>query len=198
MEDRRVRKTKKNLKSTFTAMLDTMPFEQISVTELCRQADTSRITFYTHYSDKYALVDDIFQDMLEEGTALYYTMKEKNNSDNDPVQNYCNMLQAILDLYYSRRDFSRHVNPERNPYLAFSFYNHVLRETESRTRKEQKLLHLNYSPKQVTVFICYGLAGFVNESQKEQIPFPVIKEQAEKLLRGLLTSEVLVHDQPEI
>ena len=46
-------------------MLQDMPFERISVTELCTRADTSRITFYTHYSDKYALVDDIFMDMIE-------------------------------------------------------------------------------------------------------------------------------------
>ena len=59
MEDRRIIKTKKNLKATLIGMMSEIAFEQISITELCKRAEISRITFYSHYSDKYALVDDI-------------------------------------------------------------------------------------------------------------------------------------------
>ena len=60
MEDRRIIKTKKkNLKATLIGMMREIAFEQISITELCKRAEISRITFYSHYSDKYALVDDI-------------------------------------------------------------------------------------------------------------------------------------------
>ena len=59
MEDRRVIKTKKNLKATLIEMMGEISFEQISITELCKRAEISRITFYAHYSDKYALADDI-------------------------------------------------------------------------------------------------------------------------------------------
>lgn len=65
MEDKRIKKTKKNLKATLIAMLNQMSFEQITITELCRQSDTSRITFYKHYNDKYALADEIFQGLSE-------------------------------------------------------------------------------------------------------------------------------------
>ena len=84
MEDRRIKKTKRNLKRTLIDMLQDMPFERISVTELCTRADTSRITFYTHYSDKYALVDDIFMDMIEAGTKIYEDMQIENNPQMDP------------------------------------------------------------------------------------------------------------------
>ena len=74
MEDKRIRKTKRNLKDTLVELLMEVPFEQISITELCKRADISRITFYSHYSDKYALVDEIFADMTEIGTiAVSYT-----------------------------------------------------------------------------------------------------------------------------
>ena len=66
MEDRRIIKTKKNLKATLIGMMSEIAFEQISITELCKRAEISRITFYSHYSDKYALVDDIFNDMLRD------------------------------------------------------------------------------------------------------------------------------------
>ena len=91
MEDRRVIKTKKNLKATLIEMMGEISFEQISITELCKRAEISRITFYAHYSDKYALADDIFSDMLQIGTDIYRTKQEKENPGNGPekpVYNY--------------------------------------------------------------------------------------------------------------
>ena len=79
MEDRRVIKTKKNLKATLIEMMGEISFEQISITELCKRAEIRRITFYAHYSDKYALADDIFSDMLQIGTDIYRTKQEKEN-----------------------------------------------------------------------------------------------------------------------
>ena len=76
MEDRRVIKTKKNLKATLIEMMGEISFEQISITELCKRAEISRITFYAHYSDKYALADDIFSD--RNGYLSYKTGKRKS------------------------------------------------------------------------------------------------------------------------
>ena len=82
MEDRRIIKTKKNLKATLIGMMSEIAFEQISITELCKRAEISRITFYSHYSDKYALVDDIFNDMLRIGTDIYHTKQEADSRNN--------------------------------------------------------------------------------------------------------------------
>ena len=62
-----------------TEMLAREDFEHISITELCRRADISRITFYSHYNDKYALLDDIFEDMLQIGTEDYYRRQREYN-----------------------------------------------------------------------------------------------------------------------
>ena len=47
MEDKRILKTKRSLKKAMTEMLDKEDFEHISITELCRRAEVSRITFYS-------------------------------------------------------------------------------------------------------------------------------------------------------
>lgn len=47
MEDRRVIKTKKNLKATLIEMMGEISFEQISITELCKRAETAELLF-TH------------------------------------------------------------------------------------------------------------------------------------------------------
>lgn len=193
MEDRRIRKTKKNLKSTLIAMLTDTPFEQISITDLCSRADTSRITFYTHYSDKYALVDDIFQDMIIEGTDIYEKMQTENNPNANPAISYCNVLESILTLYYKNYSFFCHTIPDENPYLAFAFYNHVLETVEMHTNKESKVLKLRYSPKKIAGFLCYGIVGFINEGHSENTPKEQIHKEARELLTRILKSDVLVY-----
>ncbi|MDE6957481.1 MAG: TetR/AcrR family transcriptional regulator [Lachnospiraceae bacterium] len=192
MEDKRIRKTKKNLKSTLILMLNEMSFESISITELCKRADISRITFYTHYSDKYALIDDIFLDMIHTGTEIHHHLQTENNPQHLLVQSYCNVLHCIMELYYSNYDFFRHTKPEKNPYLAFSFYNHVLKTIENYTTKKTQNFRLKYSAKKIAGFLCYGMVGFINESHSENVPLEQIKEEATSLLTGLLASDILV------
>lgn len=192
MEDRRIRKTKKNLKATLIEMLPDMPFEKITVTDICKRSDTSRITFYTHYSDKYDLVDDIFEDMLNIGLEKYYTRQEKNNPEYMAVKSYNNILMSILEIFYEYPQFFKYTSPEINPYLAFTFYDLVLKTIEEHTIKESELHNLKYSPKQITGFVCYGLAGFINESHAENMPAKEICKQASKLLTEMLSCGLLV------
>lgn len=194
MEDRRVIKTKKNLKETLIKMLADMPFEKITVTDICKRSDTSRITFYSHYSDKYALVDDIFDDMLQMGLDRYHARQRKNNPDYVAVKSYNNILYTILEIFYDHPEFFKYTSPDVNPYLAFTFYNLVLGAIETHTEREATLHKLKYSPKQISAFICYGLGGFINASQAQNIPTEQIRTQASMILTGLLSRGLLVED----
>ena len=179
MEDRRVIKTKKNLKATLIEMMGEISFEQISITELCKRAEISRITFYAHYSDKYALADDIFSDMLQIGTDIYRTKQEKENPGNDLVMGYCNMLNSILEVYYDCFAFFQYTSPQKNPYLASAFYTIVLETIENHTKK-------------IAGFLCFGMLGFINEAHGEKTSIEEIKREANQLLRDILQSGVLV------
>lgn len=193
MTDKRIKKTKKNLKATIISMMSRTSFENISITALCKEADISRITFYTHYSDKYALVDEIFEDMIQIGGEIYQKMQAKNNPEHNYVQSYCNVLNTIMELYYTNYDFFRHTVPEKNPYLASSFYSYVLKTVETYTQhRKNENLNFKYSPRKVAGFLCYGLVGFINESHTENTPFADIQKEASTLLTELLTSDVLV------
>ena len=103
--DKRILKTKKNLKDTFIEMLSVKSFEQITVKELCEKSRTSRITFYTHYDDKYDLVDDISEDMIKMAQEEYQNLQKKNNPSKDSVISYCNFLDCILNIYYKNIKF---------------------------------------------------------------------------------------------
>ncbi len=191
MEDKRIKKTKKYLKDTLIRLLDEEPFEQITVTKLCERADISRITFYSHYADKYDLLEDIFQDMITIGTEDYLRREEKYNKDANIVTGFSNVMDSILNLFYGHYDFFRHTDPNRNPYLAFSFYNHVLDTVAHHTNKEGSRHPMKYSTGQITGFLCYGLLGFINESRSETYDMEKVKQDSHRLLVDMLQSGIL-------
>lgn len=57
--------TKKVIMATFEEMLSEMPFDKISVLALVKRSSISANTFYYHYEDKYALLNDWFSIRLK-------------------------------------------------------------------------------------------------------------------------------------
>lgn len=193
MEDKRITKSKNALKATLIELLDEMPFEKIAVTDICNKAKISRITFYNHYSDKYALIDDVFKQYAKLGREVYAKRQDKNNPKSIPSISYCNMLESTLDMYYSNMDFFKHTTPEANPYLAFKFYDVILNIVEEHTMREVFADNLKYSPREIAGFICFGLTGFINEGHKQHLPIATIRKNASQLMRSILKSDILVN-----
>lgn len=57
--DRRVRYTKHIIKKTLLELLQTTPYERVTVKELCQKADINRATFYSHYESLTVLMEEI-------------------------------------------------------------------------------------------------------------------------------------------
>ena len=63
-EDRRVRKTKKQLRSALTTLLLEKDISRVTVRDVADLADVNRGTFYAHYSDVYDLLRQLEDDLL--------------------------------------------------------------------------------------------------------------------------------------
>lgn len=63
-DDRRVRYTKMVLKESFIKLLEKKDISQITIKEICEDADINRATFYAHYSDQYDLLRKIEDELL--------------------------------------------------------------------------------------------------------------------------------------
>ena len=63
--DLRVRRTHKLLWEALMAELSQRSFEQITVKEICERAMVHRTTFYKHYEDKYALLEQGIRQMYD-------------------------------------------------------------------------------------------------------------------------------------
>lgn len=53
--------TKRELARTLRRLLETTPFEKVSVSDICRACDMNRKSFYYHFRDKFELVEWIWE-----------------------------------------------------------------------------------------------------------------------------------------
>ena len=65
MISRRVKMTQTLLKQSLIDWMEQKNIRQISIKEICEQADVSRSTFYTYYGSQYELLDAIRKEIIE-------------------------------------------------------------------------------------------------------------------------------------
>jgi len=64
-DDRRVKYTKMVLKESFISKLEKKDISQITIKEICEDADINRATFYAHYNDQYDLLRKIENELID-------------------------------------------------------------------------------------------------------------------------------------
>ena len=180
MEDKRITKTKRNIKATLTDILQEMPFEKISVAEICRRGDISRITFYAHYEDKYDLAEEIFSDHVQEAYDKYHALQAENNPGTNGFIGYQNLLEAILSLYYDNYAFFSHTTSSENPYLFSAYFNRMYVSVDSYLRRHT-FLKPRFSFHQTAALICNGLFGVINSCVADHLS----EAETRAVLRGM-------------
>ncbi len=90
--NRREEYTLRVIRETFLELLAKQSVERISVGELCDLADINRSTFYRHYADVYALLDEICEECFQ---SLFGNLAKFGNPAGDPEQTaFALILQA--------------------------------------------------------------------------------------------------------
>ena len=64
--DPRVKRTRESLRQALLSHLGEQSFETVSVHEIAERAGVNRVTFYDHYTDKFALLGDIIGESFRE------------------------------------------------------------------------------------------------------------------------------------
>ncbi|KIR02135.1 hypothetical protein P261_00949 [Lachnospiraceae bacterium TWA4] len=79
--DRRVRKTKTQLKNGLLHILQRKNLKDITIKELVDEVDINRSTFYLHYSDVYQVMDEIECELFEELKTIIASHPSKDMED---------------------------------------------------------------------------------------------------------------------
>ena len=76
-DNRRVKMTKQLIKNALIDLMEKKTINKITVKEICETADINRSTFYLHYVDQYALLEEIENDIINMTPRinLYYDVQ---------------------------------------------------------------------------------------------------------------------------
>ena len=97
-QDKRFRRTERILRETLLEMLQTRRIVDITTTELCRRADISRNTFYSHYT----AVEHLYDDMENEFVRALMNACEITTDHEANVAS----LEHMLELIRENRDLA--------------------------------------------------------------------------------------------
>lgn len=150
--DRRVKKTRQQLRTHLAQLMCEKSIQEITVKELVEKADINRSTFYLHYSDIHQLLDTLEQELLAE---IIQVIDERNFSSLD--ENSLLFLQDILRVLSNNLDICQAlVGP--NGDLAFV---HKIEQLVANGYQNIISNHISSSTNKVEYFHSYCLTGCV-------------------------------------
>ena len=93
--------TKREIKNTFLEMLEERPLNQITVKELTQQCGINRNSFYYHYQDIPALIEEIVTENADEIIREYSSIDSMQTGLNAVLSFVSAKRKAILHIYNS-------------------------------------------------------------------------------------------------
>jgi len=114
--DRRVKYTKMVLKQSLIKLLGKRDISQITIKEICEDADINRATFYAHYTDQHDLLRKIENELLESLSSylMEYTQNKAEMVD---------MMERIFEFIRENAELCRLLLIERGD---LNFQRHVM------------------------------------------------------------------------
>ena len=95
-EDRRSKYTRMIIKDSFLNLLKEKSYDKISVSQICKNSEITRTTFYLHYSN----LDDVLLETLEEALEISkISMNFEKSSTNIFIDNDVIPLCQRMHLY---------------------------------------------------------------------------------------------------
>lgn len=93
--------TQQAIIDTFLKLLNTLPLNQITIQMIADECGISRNTFYYHFGDIYALIDTIFQQMLEKSWEESKQSNTRLEAIRANLSAFSENRQAFFNLYDS-------------------------------------------------------------------------------------------------
>ena len=102
--DRRVRKTRGQLRQGLVRLMREKSIQDITVKELCEECDINRGTFYLHYTDVYQLLHSIEDELLVEFERVLDGLTAQSVlAAATPSPAMCSMFELLADKEQAMR-----------------------------------------------------------------------------------------------
>ena len=96
--DLRIIKTQAKLTDALGSMMKEMPFDDVTVFELCENAGVRRATFYKHYNDKYDFLKSIVNKQIADIASELSSKCDLSN----PVEYFVLYVKGVIKYFEDR------------------------------------------------------------------------------------------------
>ena len=154
-EDLRILKTKASLYRGLMNLMKKKPFEEINVSEICKESLINRSTFYDHFNDKYELIEYLMNDMRNELIEKI----NKSNKTNTIKEYYIELMRVLLEHIKSNIDVYSSAIKINNNSIAKDMMTDVIIIS---TTKEIEKNYINKSNIPTKLIVLYYASGIIN------------------------------------
>ncbi|MBG9489700.1 MULTISPECIES: TetR/AcrR family transcriptional regulator [Bacillus] len=159
MGDRRSIKTKSAIKHAFLKLLQKKEINKITVSELSKEADIGRGTFYLHYKDVFDLYEQIEDEIFQQLGSIY----DASFPSDDPL-NILTFIEKTTEYIYQNVEiFTLLTKPKMN-VLSINklkeFFKTKMIEELSMIQSAKSITEIE---KFETTFIVSGVVGIIEE-----------------------------------
>ena len=162
--------TEKAIKETFLKLLEERPLSQITVKELVEECGINRNSFYYHYADMPALIEEIVTEQIDTLIREYPTIESLEQCIDAALAFALQHKRACLHIYNSinREIFERYLMKECE-YVVTTYIRTVF--PDANLKKEDLEIIISYHK-----FICYGaIIDWLNKGMQDDIQAAFLK-----------------------
>lgn len=159
-EDLRILKTKACLYRGLMNLMKTKPFEDIKISEICKESLINRSTFYDHFNDKYELIESLMNDMRKE-------LVEKLNKSiktNNIKEYYIELMKILLDHIKSNIDIYSSAIKINSNSIARDMMTEVIITSATKEIDERYENKSDIPTKTIVLYYASGIINIIIES----------------------------------
>ena len=122
--DLRIQRTQKAIIDTFYELLEEKHFSQITIIDICEKALINRGTFYTHFQDKYQLLEKCVYDMM---MSLDEEV-DRVHGDSDMIVYYNDMFDVAISFIEANKRRIKTIITKADSNLVFSKVHEIIKQ----------------------------------------------------------------------
>ena len=155
--DKRTIKTKKAIKRAFIELLSRKNVNDITITDISREADINRKTFYNNYSGIHEIINEIEEELFATFKAEIRGLdvsREMNNPYNVLIR-----LTALLDSDY--QFYAKILSSDLNTHLIAKIVGYLKEQTKKVLKAKS-----NYDEYEMNIVVEYSISGMLSVYQE--------------------------------
>lgn len=158
--DRRKRKTQNAITAVFYQLLMKKSYEEISVSQICQEADINRGTFYLHFIDK----DDLLEKSIADEMQELFNYCDRNKAASNQQK-----LEKTFEYVTKHRDhLQRLFSADKQGFFAQFQINYLMEQLTDQSQL-------------TSVFFAHGIVGLMEHYLMNDISEKEIAQELDKI-----------------